>query len=94
MVQAADEEEKYVLLFQSNALMNLPIVGRYYAFLDYSVQDIENAAGGPATEAGCGNPSLSLHGIEGAFSGVGGPRLVIAARWEQPTPSPCMMDAS
>ena len=50
MVQSADEEEKYV---QSNArgtLMNLPILRSIDASLDYSVQDIENTAGGPTTD--------------------------------------------
>ena len=32
--------------------------------------------------AGCGNPSLSLHGIEGAFSGVWGAKTVVPAKFQ------------
>ncbi|CAL1709499.1 unnamed protein product [Somion occarium] len=58
-----------------------------YSELDYGVNDLESAAGGPVANsddkvtvlmARSRNPSLSLHGIEGAFSG-GGAKTVIPA---------------
>ncbi|THH29488.1 hypothetical protein EUX98_g4686 [Antrodiella citrinella] len=51
-----------------------------YEELDYSIDDLEGAAGGKIANSSeritvlmgrMRNPSLSLHGIEGAFSGVG-----------------------
>lgn len=58
-----------------------------YERLDYSIDDIESAVGAPITlstdkvEALMGRmrqPSLSLHGIEGAFSGVGAKTVIPA----------------
>lgn len=58
-----------------------------YRSLDYSVQDVEEAAGGAIAlssdkvEVLMGrmrSPSLSLHGIEGAFSGVGAKTVIPA----------------
>lgn len=58
-----------------------------YQTLDYSVADLEAAAGGhiaisddkaTVIMARMRNPSLSIHGIEGAFSG-GGAKTVIPA---------------
>ncbi|KAI0795572.1 glutamate carboxypeptidase [Abortiporus biennis] len=58
-----------------------------YEDLDYSVADLESAAGGKianSTEkttvlmAKMRNPSLSLHGIEGAFSGAGAKTVIPA----------------
>jgi len=69
-VAIADEEEKEI-----------------YRSLDYSVQDVEEAAGGAIAlsddkvEVLMGrmrSPSLSLHGIEGAFSGVGAKTVIPA----------------
>jgi Cys-Gly metallodipeptidase DUG1 len=60
---------------------------KIYAGLDYSIQDVEEAAGGKIAlspdkvEVLMGrmrNPSLSLHGIEGAFSGVGAKTVIPA----------------
>jgi Cys-Gly metallodipeptidase DUG1 len=59
-----------------------------YERLDYSIADVESSAGGPiALSADKGEvlmgrmrePSLSLHGIEGAFYGAGA-KTVIPAR--------------
>lgn len=70
MVCAADEEEREI-----------------YESLDYSYKDIESAAGGPVAlttdkvDLLMGRmryPSLSLHGIEGAFSGVGAKTVIPA----------------
>ena len=56
--------------------------------MDYSVQDLEGAAGGKIAisdeketvlMARMRNPSLSLHGIEGAFSGVGAKTVIPAS---------------
>ncbi|KAF5350594.1 hypothetical protein D9756_008675 [Leucocoprinus leucothites] len=58
---------------------------KIYAGLDYSIQDVEEAAGGKIAlssdkvEVLMGrmrHPSLSLHGIEGAFSGVGAKTVI------------------
>lgn len=58
-----------------------------YETLDYSIRDIEEAVGAPIAlssdkvEVLMGrmrNPSLSLHGIEGAFSGVGAKTVIPA----------------
>jgi Cys-Gly metallodipeptidase DUG1 len=58
-----------------------------YASLDYTHQDIESAAGGQVAlttdkvDLLMGRmryPSLSLHGIEGAFSGVGAKTVIPA----------------
>ncbi|KAF7799503.1 hypothetical protein EIP86_010738 [Pleurotus ostreatoroseus] len=58
-----------------------------YRTLDYSVDDLESAAGGKIAisndkstvlMARMRNPSLSLHGIEGAFSGVGAKTVIPA----------------
>ncbi|KXN88424.1 Cys-Gly metallodipeptidase DUG1 [Leucoagaricus sp. SymC.cos] len=60
---------------------------KIYAGLDYSIHDVEEAAGGnialssDKVEVLMGrmrNPSLSLHGIEGAFSGVGAKTVIPA----------------
>ncbi|PFH51172.1 hypothetical protein AMATHDRAFT_3303 [Amanita thiersii Skay4041] len=70
MVAPPDEQEKAI-----------------YRKLDYSVQDVENAAGGKIAvsddkvEVLMGrmrHPSLSLHGIEGAFSGQGAKTVIPA----------------
>ncbi|KAF8639234.1 hypothetical protein AX17_001719 [Amanita inopinata Kibby_2008] len=70
MVAAADEQEKAI-----------------YHKLDYSIQDVEEAAGAQVTissekvEVLMGRmrlPSLSLHGIEGAFSGQGAKTVIPA----------------
>jgi len=59
-----------------------------YRSLDYSVADLEAAAGGhiavsndkaTVIMARMRNPSLSIHGIEGAFSGVGAKTVIPAA---------------
>ncbi len=61
---------------------------KIYQALDYSIQDVEEAAGAAIAlsedkvEVLMGRmryPSLSLHGIEGAFSG-GGAKTVIPAK--------------
>jgi len=58
-----------------------------YAALDYSISDVEAAAGGPIALSSdkvsvlMGRmrlPSLSIHGIEGAFSGAGGKTVIPA----------------
>ena len=58
-----------------------------YRNLDYSVADLEAAAGGhiaisddksTVIMARMRNPSLSIHGIEGAFSGVGAKTVIPA----------------
>ncbi|KAI0340336.1 CNDP dipeptidase [Trametopsis cervina] len=58
-----------------------------YRALDYSVADLESAAGGriavsddkaTVIMARMRNPSLSIHGIEGAFSGVGAKTVIPA----------------
>lgn len=58
-----------------------------YQNLDYSVADLEAAAGGhiaisddksTVIMARMRNPSLSIHGIEGAFSGVGAKTVIPA----------------
>ena len=58
-----------------------------YRTLDYSVADLEAAAGGhiavsddkaTVIVARMRNPSLSIHGIEGAFSGVGAKTVIPA----------------
>lgn len=60
---------------------------KIYQALDYSIQDVEESAGAPIAlssdkvEVLMGrmrNPSLSLHGIEGAFSGVGAKTVIPA----------------
>ncbi|KAF9453338.1 glutamate carboxypeptidase [Macrolepiota fuliginosa MF-IS2] len=70
LVSIADEDEKKI-----------------YASLDYSISDIEESAGAPIAlssdkvEVLMGRmryPSLSLHGIEGAFSGVGAKTVIPA----------------
>jgi Cys-Gly metallodipeptidase DUG1 len=70
MVSAADEEERAI-----------------YEKLDYSIQDVEDAAGGrialsdDKTTVLMGRmrlPSLSLHGIEGAFAGPGAKTVIPA----------------
>lgn len=62
-------------------------ISEIYQKLDYSVADLEAAAGGKIAisddkstviMARMRNPSLSIHGIEGAFSG-GGAKTVIPA---------------
>ena len=59
-----------------------------YTKLDYSVKDLEAAAGGKIAVsdvketvlmARMREPSLSLHGIEGAFSGVGAKTVIPAS---------------
>ena len=59
-----------------------------YNALDYSVADLEAAAGGhiavsdertTVLMARMRNPSLSIHGIEGAFSGVGAKTVIPAS---------------
>ncbi|KZT07902.1 CNDP dipeptidase [Laetiporus sulphureus 93-53] len=59
-----------------------------YNKLDYSVQDVEQAAGAPIAISSdkatvimgrMRMPSLSLHGIEGAFSGAGGKTVIPAS---------------
>lgn len=68
-------------------LADLDIISEIYRTLDYSVADLEAAAGGhiavsddkaTVIMARMRNPSLSIHGIEGAFSG-GGAKTVIPA---------------
>ncbi|KAI0357857.1 CNDP dipeptidase [Trametes cingulata] len=70
MVAAADTEERAI-----------------YERLDYSLQDVEAAVGAPITISDdkaavlmgrMRMPSLSLHGIEGAFSGPGGKTVIPA----------------
>ncbi|KAF9011935.1 hypothetical protein BDQ17DRAFT_1272331 [Cyathus striatus] len=70
MVSPPDEQEKAI-----------------YTSLDYSIADIEESAGAPIAlsadkvEVLMGrmrHPSLSLHGIEGAFSGVGAKTVIPA----------------
>jgi Cys-Gly metallodipeptidase DUG1 len=70
MVPPADEEERAL-----------------YAALDYSISDVEEAAGGPIALSSdkvdvlmgrMRSPSLSIHGIEGAFSGTGGKTVIPA----------------
>jgi len=71
MVSAADAEEK-----------------KLYDTLDYSIQDVEDAAGGKIALSDdkatvlmgrMRNPSLSLHGIEGAFYGPGAKTVIPAS---------------
>lgn len=59
-----------------------------YNALDYSIADLEAAAGGhiaissdrsTVLMARMRNPSLSIHGIEGAFSGVGAKTVIPAS---------------
>ena len=63
-------------------------VSEIYRTLDYSVADLEAAAGGhiavsddkaTVIMARMRNPSLSIHGIEGAFSGVGAKTVIPAS---------------
>jgi Cys-Gly metallodipeptidase DUG1 len=70
MVPPADEEERGI-----------------YAGLDYSIADIEEAAGASIALSSdkvsvlmgrMRSPSLSIHGIEGAFSGPGGKTVIPA----------------
>ncbi|KAF8960946.1 glutamate carboxypeptidase [Flammula alnicola] len=70
MVAAADEEEKAI-----------------YAGLNYSINDIEEAAGAAIALSAdkvavlmgrMRSPSLSIHGIEGAFSGAGAKTVIPA----------------
>lgn len=58
-----------------------------YQKLDYSIADLEAAAGGKIAVsddkptvlmARMRNPSLSIHGIEGAFSGAGAKTVIPA----------------
>ena len=59
-----------------------------YEKLDFSIADLEAAAGGhiavsddkpTVIMARMRNPSLSIHGIEGAFSGVGAKTVIPAS---------------
>jgi len=70
MVPAADEEEKAI-----------------YSALDYAISDIEESAGAPIALSAdkvsvlmgrMRSPSLSIHGIEGAFSGAGAKTVIPA----------------
>lgn len=90
MVPPADDEEKYVML----SFIELCIYRTYsdfsraiYEALDYSTADIESAAGGQIALTSnkvdllmgrMRNPSLSLHGIEGAFSEPGAKTVIPA----------------
>lgn len=60
---------------------------KIYADLHYSIQDVQEAAGGDIALSSdkvkvlmgrMREPSLSLHGIEGAFSGVGAKTVIPA----------------
>lgn len=62
-------------------------VSQKYQDLDYSVADLEKVAGGPISLSDdkatvlmgrTREPSLSLHGIEGAYSGAGGKTVIPA----------------
>jgi Cys-Gly metallodipeptidase DUG1 len=58
---------------------------KIYEALDYSIADLEAAAGGriavsddrvTVLMARMRNPSLSIHGIEGAYSGAGAKTII------------------
>jgi Cys-Gly metallodipeptidase DUG1 len=68
-------------------LIFLRVCRAIYEGLDYTIADIEQAAGAPIALSAnkvdvlmgrMRSPSLSLHGIEGAFSGAGGKTVIPA----------------
>jgi len=82
MVAGPDESERYAgfLLCLSRTQNNSMVFSTIYERLDYSIADVEQSAGAPIALSAnkvdvlmgrMRYPSLSLHGIEGAFSGVG-----------------------
>jgi hypothetical protein len=67
--------------------VNLSSARELYEKLDYSIADVEQSAGGPIALSSekvdvlmgrMREPSLSLHGIEGAFYGVGAKTVIPA----------------
>lgn len=79
---------KWAIHIARHQITNGPIACREkYNDLDYSVADLESAVGGPIANSDdkatllmgkMRNPSLSLHGIEGAFSGTGAKTVIPA----------------
>ncbi|KAG5335580.1 hypothetical protein C0989_000969, partial [Termitomyces sp. Mn162] len=89
MVEPPTESEKYGFVDPSNVSeLQLTILSRaIYERLDYSVTDVEESAGGQIALSASKvdvlmgrmrYPSLSLHGIEGAFSGAGAKTVIPA----------------
>jgi Cys-Gly metallodipeptidase DUG1 len=71
----------------ANAPFSSSVNRKIYESLDYSIADIEQAAGASIAVSSDNatvlmgrmrSPSLSLHGIEGAFSGVGAKTVIPA----------------
>lgn len=76
-----------VVPFNYSMIPSTVCCSEIYRNLDYEVSDLEAAAGGKIAVsddkvvvlmARMRNPSLSLHGIEGAFSGVGAKTVIPA----------------
>ena len=89
MVEPATDEERFVFniaMLQDGVLILIPD-RQIYESLDYSIADIEESAGASISVSSdkatvlmgrMRYPSLSLHGIEGAFSGVGAKTVIPA----------------
>jgi Cys-Gly metallodipeptidase DUG1 len=85
MVEAASEDEKYLVHCICAICIDLTVFRAIYNSLDYSIADIEEAVGAAIALSSdkatvlmgrMRYPSLSLHGIEGAFHGVGGKTVI------------------
>jgi Cys-Gly metallodipeptidase DUG1 len=88
MVSDANAEERQASFSTHFFLVLMMLIYRaIYEVLDYSTGDVEQAAGAPIALSAnkvdvlmgrMRSPSLSLHGIEGAFSGVGAKTVIPA----------------
>ena len=88
LVSIADSEERYDLLYCRVPSIADCFPSAIYEKLDYSVKDVEDAVGAPITLSDdkvnvimgrMRMPSLSLHGIEGAFYGPGAKTVIPAS---------------
>lgn len=77
----------FILSFLLFLTLDIDLHRAIYASLDYSVSDVEQSAGAAIALSDdkvtvlmgrMRNPSLSIHGIEGAFSGPGGKTVIPA----------------
>ena len=87
MVPRADEEEKYVVSLRCPYSLLIIFHRAIYAGLNYNISDIEEAAGASIALSDdkvsvlmgrMREPSLSIHGIEGAFSAPGAKTVIPA----------------
>ena len=90
MVAEPDEEEKWVVItidYFSPVNWKIGLLRAIYAGLDYSIADVEQSAGAAIALSDdkvtvlmgrMRHPSLSIHGIEGAFSAAGAKTVIPA----------------